>query len=105
MNKLAQIPIGPYFESHFGTDKGFGDLISIVLANSLVLAGVILLFLMVLGGMGMIAGAGNQKPDQVAKGQQTVTMALVGFIIVFAAYWILLIIEKISGINILNSGL
>ena len=80
-----------------------GKLVSIIVSNAMVIAGIILLFFMVFGGISMIAGAGNQNPDQVAKGRQAVTSALIGFIIVFAAYWIVQLIGAITGINILGT--
>lgn len=45
----------------------------------------------------MIAGAGNQNPEQTAKGRQAVTSAVIGFVVVFAAYWIVRLIEEILG--------
>lgn len=83
--------------------KDVGKLVSILVSNAMVIAGIILLFLMVFGGISMIAGAGSQNPEQVAKGRQAVTSALIGFIIVFAAYWIVQLIGAITGINILGT--
>lgn len=82
--------------------KDIGKLVSIIVSNAIVVAGIILLFLMIFGGISMIAGAGSQNPEQVAKGKQAVTSALIGFIIVFAAYWIVQLIEAITGIQILG---
>lgn len=78
-----------------------GKFVSIIVSNAMVIAGVILLFFMVFGGISMIAGAGNQNPEQVAKGRQAITSALIGFIIVFAAYWIVQLIEVLTGVQIL----
>jgi len=102
MNKIAQVDIGAQFGSKFGTELGIGDLVSIILSNALVLAGIILLFILVLGGIGMIAGAGNSNPEQAGKGRQAATSAVVGFIIVFAAYWIMQLIEILTGFSILR---
>jgi len=55
-----------------------------------------------LGGIGMIAGAGNSNPEQAGKGRQAATSAVVGFIIVFAAYWIMQLIEILTGFSILR---
>ena len=79
-----------------------GKLVSIIVSNAMVIAGIILLFYMVFGGISMIAGAGNQNPEQVGKGRQAVTSALIGFIIVFAAYWIVQLIEVLTGVAILG---
>lgn len=109
MRRIAQtatgVPIGEKFGSPFGQSKGLADLVSVVLSNVLVIAGIILLFFFIFGGISMIAGAGRDNPEQAAKGKQATTAALVGFIIIFAAYWIIQIIEKITGLDILNPGL
>ncbi|MEK7112910.1 MAG: hypothetical protein AAB875_06390 [Patescibacteria group bacterium] len=110
MNNLAQGTGVSIEEKFFGKSGGFltnitdvGKLVSIIVSNAIIIAGIILLFLMVFGGISMIAGAGSQNPEQVAKGRQAVTSALIGFIIVFAAYWIVQLIGAITGINILGT--
>lgn len=104
MNKLA-IDIGSNFGSPFGQSKGIGDLVSVIISNALVIAGIILVFFFVIGGISMIAGSGQDNPEKAAKGKQAATSALIGFIIIFAAYWIIKIIESITGLAILNPGL
>ena len=103
MEKLA-VNIGETFNSPLGTTKTLGDLVSIFLSSALTLAGVILLFLLILGGIGMMAGAGGDSPEKAAKGKQTATAAAIGFIIVFATYWIVQIVEELTGLNILKPG-
>ena len=105
IDALAQVPIGPRFGSPFGQTLGFGDLVSIILSNALVIAGIILFFLFLFGGISIIAGAGQNNPDRAARGKQALTAAVTGFIIIFAAYWIIIIIEKATGLNILNPPL
>jgi hypothetical protein len=104
VNKLA-VDIGTSFNSPFGQEKGIGDLVSAIISNALVIAGVILVFFFVIGGISMMAGAGQDNPEKAAKGKQAATSALLGFIIIFAAYWIIRIIESITGLAILNPGL
>lgn len=104
MNKLA-VDIGSKFGSPFGQSKGIGDLVSAIVSNTLVVAGIILVFFFVIGGISMIAGAGQDNPEKAAKGKQAATSALLGFIIIFAAYWIIRIIESVTGLNILNPGI
>jgi len=102
MEKLAQINIGETFNSPWGRPQGFGDLVSIILSNALILAGLILLFLLIGGGLMMIIGAGQSDPQSSAKGKQAATAAFVGFIIIFAAYWIIRFVESITGLHILE---
>ena len=104
MNKLAEVPIGPVFDSSFGPGKNtIGDLVSILLQASLVIAGVIMLFLFIIGGFGIIMGAGNNNPEQSAKGQKALTSAVIGFVIVFTAYWVIRVIEIITGFNFITN--
>jgi hypothetical protein len=103
MEKIA-VNIGSEFGSPFGQDYGFADLVSIILSNTMVIAGIILLFLLIFGGISMIMGAGQDNPEAAAKGKQAATSAVIGFIIIFAAYWIIQIIETVTGLNILNFG-
>ncbi|MCJ7805261.1 hypothetical protein MUP46_01315 [Patescibacteria group bacterium] len=105
MNLLAQtgVPIGTTFGSPLGQTKTIGDIVSLVLSNALVIAGVILLFLLVAGGIGMIAGAGSDNPEQLANGRKAITAAIIGFIIVFAAYWIIRLIESIIGVQFITA--
>lgn len=105
MEKLALVDIGKSFGSPFGQTKGLADLVSVILSNALVIAGIIFLFLLIFGGISMIAGAGRDNPEQAAKGKQAATAAVTGFIIIFAAYWIILIIEAATGLAILNPPL
>ncbi len=91
--------LGDVFGSPFGRAGGstISNLVSIIISIAFSLAGIILLFYFVLGGIGIISGAGNNDPQQVAKGKQAITNALAGFMVVFLAYWIIRIIEIIVG--------
>ena len=101
---LTQVDIGEKFDSPFGQDGGktLGDLISVILQAAFALAGVIFIFLLVFGGISIIAGGGNQNPEQTAKGKQAITSALIGFVVVFAAYWIVRLIEEILGVRFIT---
>lgn len=103
--QLAQAPvnIGEQYGSPFGRTLGVGNLVSIFLANAMVLAGITLFLLFLGGGIAIISGAGKNDPQSVAKGQQAVSAAIIGFLIVFAAYWIIVIIERVTGVSILGN--
>lgn len=79
-----------------------GSLISTLLPNIYLLAGLILFVLLLFGGFGIIMGAGGGNPEQANKGKNAVSAALVGFGLIFASYWIIQIIEKLTGIDIFN---
>lgn len=102
---LAQIDIGTKFlnNSDFLTETtDVGKLISTIVSNAIVIAGVILLFLIVLGGIGIISGSGSNNPEKTEKGKKMLSSALIGFIIVFTAYWIVQLIGKLTGISLLE---
>lgn len=102
MDKIA-VEIGKEFGSPFGVEKGLGNLVSTIISTSFAIAGIILLFLLIAGGIGIMAGTGADKPEQAAKGKQAVTSALIGFIIVFTAYWIVRLLEVITGVNFVTA--
>lgn len=96
------VDIGSTYGSRFGVYLGVGDLVSLIVSNAMVIAGVIVVFLFVAGGIMVVAGAGEGNPQSTAKGKAAVTSAMVGFLIVFTSYWIVRIIEQLTGLQILN---
>ncbi len=76
------------------------SLINLLVPNLFILAGVIFLFLLILGGFSIIT-SGSSKG--VEDGQKQITTALIGFVIMFSAYWIIQIVEFLTGVPILNS--
>jgi hypothetical protein len=61
------------------------------------IAGLILLFMIISSGYSLLTSAGN--PEAIQKGKSRLTAALVGFLLVFAAFWILQIIEVFLGLK------
>ena len=76
-----------------------GNLVSTILSNVLILSSIILFFIFLLGGYTIISSQGN--PEKTEKGKQSITSAIIGFVIIFTSYWIIQIIEIVSGITIL----
>ncbi len=102
-NLLAAVSIGDTLNSPWGKSLGFGSLVSLVLKLGLVVSGLIIMFLFVFGGIQIISGAGNSDPKQAAAGQQAINSAVVGFIIVFVAFWIVRLIEVITKVNFISN--
>jgi hypothetical protein len=105
MKFLAQtsgVDIGKYFGSPFGQSATLGDLVSLVLKISFVVSGVLILLLMIFAGFTIIASAGQNNPEGAKKGQQAATAAALGFAIVFVAYWIVRLIELITGLKLIT---
>jgi len=104
---LAQVDIGRDFRinpnqgisdpSQFQT---IGGLISAILPNLYVAAGLILLFFLIFGGVMIILGAGKGESQQAEKGKKIVTNTLIGFLVIFLSYWIIQIVEIVTGIPI-----
>ena len=98
--KLTQVDLGGTLleTGHPLTElTGVGSIVSIILQAGISIAGIILLFLLIGGGIAMMSG-GSANPEKVAKGKQAVTSAVIGFVVVFAAYWVVKLIEVITGI-------
>ena len=79
--------------------NGISALVSLFLKGAFALAGLILLFYFILGGIGMISSAGKSDPKAAEQAKATITSALIGFVVVFMAYWIVLLIGKLFGIQ------
>lgn len=87
------------------TYSSIGAFISAVLPNVYIFAGIILFILMLVGGLIVIAGASKGEPESLEKGKKAITAALIGFLIIFTSYWIIQIIETITGIAIFKTDL
>lgn len=90
------------FGRHTGltTSTTLSDFVSNVLPNIYILASVILFFFLIGGGLMFIVSAGQENPEGAAKGKQAVTAALIGFLIIFASYWIMQIVQKVTGLRL-----
>jgi hypothetical protein len=93
--------INKAFGSPIGDISSVGSLVSLFVKASMVIAGVILLFYFILGGIGMITSAGSNDPQKAEQAKKTVTSALIGFIVVFASYWIVKLLGEILNFPIL----
>jgi len=78
-----------------------GAFISILLKNVFTLAGLILLVLLIFGGLTFIIGAGSGDPKKAEQAKTTITNSLIGFLIIFTSYFIIQIIELLTGLFIL----
>ncbi len=76
--------------------------INLLLPLSFIIAGLIFLFLLIGGGFAIIASGGNAK--NVEQGKNQILTAVIGFVVIFAAYWIIQIVEIVTGVSILNGS-
>ena len=59
--------------------------------------GLILFAMIVISGLSMVAGGTSESKD---KAKTTMTSALIGFLVIFSAYWIMQIIQVFTGADI-----
>ncbi|MBU1033351.1 hypothetical protein KKI22_00165 [Patescibacteria group bacterium] len=71
------------------------DMLNLIVKVLFVGAGLVLFIMIVGAGFAMIQGGGKDAE----KAKTTMTSAVLGFIIMFAAYWIMQIIQLLTGIN------
>ncbi len=105
MNLLAQatapVNIGTKFGSPFGTTSTAGDLVQLIVRLGFIISGIFILFFIVFAGFSIIQGAGSNNPEAAKKGQQAASAAAIGFAVVFAAYWIVRLIEIVTGARLI----
>lgn len=101
--KELSVDIGKEFGSPLGQTKTVGDLVSVFLSASFAIAGLIILFLFILAGYSFITGAGSGDSKKIQEGKNAITSAIIGFVIIISAYWIIRIIETITGSNFLTN--
>lgn len=94
------------------TGSGFEDLatkvtipafVSAAITLALVIAAIIFFFMLVIGGIKWIMSGGDKAQTEGARNQ--ITAALVGLVIVFAAWAIAQLIGTFFGIKIFSEGL
>lgn len=88
-----EFPLAPLFPN-------LGFVVSLLLKNALLLAGLIFFFVLIFSGLKYILSSGNR--ENIQKAGAGITNGLLGLIIVFVSYWIIVIIEIITGLNILK---
>jgi hypothetical protein len=79
------------------TNATIGDIISALLPYIFGIAGFLLLLYIVLGGYQVLVSQGD--PKQMAAGREKITWAIVGFIVLFSAFWIVQLAGRILNIQ------
>lgn len=87
------------YQSPFTGPESIGNLVSLLLSNASVIAGVLFLIFVIIAGYSMMYNAGSGDPQKFAKGKDIITWAFVGFLIIFGAYWIIQIIQMVLGLQ------
>lgn len=92
-------------EARFPWFKNFqsvGSLISLLLPNALLFAGVSLFIMILVMGFRIMQSGGGGDAEGMAKGKRALTYAIAGFVLIFSAYFIIQMIEFMTDIKIFN---
>ena len=76
----------------------FGGIVGALIVLLIIIAAIVFFFMLLIGGIRWITSGGDKAQTEAARNQ--VTSALVGLVIVFAAWAILQLIEAFFGISI-----
>lgn len=99
MNRVyADVNIGSDFPA-ITKFTDIGSLVSVIVPNAFMLAGVITFVLLVMAGFGMIAAAGSGDAKKMESGKKTITGAVIGLIVIVGSFWIIQIIETLTGMK------
>lgn len=74
-----------------------GDLLGRLIPYIFAGAGIALLVYLIMGGFNLMFSGGD--PKKIEAGRQTIANALIGFVIVFVAYWLVQILGLILGLG------
>lgn len=80
----------------------FGSIVTLIVKNAVVFAGIISFILLILGGFGVIVGAGSGDTKKLEQSKRAVTGAVVGLLIVVLSVLIVQVIATITGADILQ---
>lgn len=78
-----------------------GGILSTAMQFIFIFAGVGLLLMLLAGGFTFLTSAGDSK--KLDKGKQQLTNAILGFIIIFAAYWMVQLLGYVFGFDAIGA--
>ena len=79
-----------------------GSIVSVVVSNAFVIAGVVFFILLIFGGFSVIASAGSGDTKGLERARGAIVGAVTGLILVIGSFWIIQIVELVTGISILH---
>ncbi len=79
------------------TFPNIASLVGVITSNAFFIAGVIAFIFMIVGGFGIIMSSGD--PKKIEQGKNTLTMAIIGFLVIVFSFWIVQLIELLIGAN------
>ena len=102
MQQVFAVNIGTAFEPA-QTFTTYSDIVTVVVKNAYVLAGIISFILLIVGGLGVIMGAGSGDTKQMEQSKKAVTAAVIGLIVVVMSVLIVQLIATVTGSEQLKS--
>ena len=73
---------------------------NVLIPNFMVIAGITCFIIVIIAGFKMVQSAGNGDPHETEQAQKALGAAIGGFLLIFAAYWIVQIVKFVTGMNI-----
>lgn len=77
------------------------SLFNSLIGNVMIIAGLLVFIIAAFGGFLFIVNAGKGDAKGMETGKKALTFALLGFVLIFASFWIIKIIEFATGTSIL----
>ena len=93
--------ITPFPTVTYGTNVTIGKIISDILPYIFWITGILLLVYLLMGGFQLMFAAGDPKKVQGAWGK--ITNAVIGFVIIFVAYWVTKLIGQVFNIDAIKT--
>lgn len=93
LKSLVQVS-SPYLA---GDDDTVASIINTIINYVFPAAGIAVLIYLLIGGYQIMLSGGN--PKNIEQGKSKITNAIVGFIIIFVAYWLVQAIANILGLK------
>lgn len=96
----AQVQLDQYLRLKNGTVaekyKTPADFVNLIVGNIFIVAGLVIFFLIIGAGLSFLKDSSGSKEEA----KNLATGAVIGFVIMFSAYWIIQIIEAVTGTTI-----
>src|SRR5258706_10803364 len=99
MERVFAVDIKTLAPANFAT---FGDIVSVIVRNAVVLAGIISFVLLIFGGFGVIVNAGSGDAKKLEESKKAVTAAVTGLIIVVTSVLIVQLVATVTGADVLK---
>jgi hypothetical protein len=91
------IDINSAYKSPITQPTDISKLVSSFSSNAVIVGGVLFLIMAIVAGYHMLSNSG--EPEKFAAGKDILTYAMIGFLLIFGAYWIIQLIQFMLGLS------